>query len=165
MAMPLHTAWQGSDLVVWRDRAEIERIPSSQIERVILACHGHGDSPNELAFALIELANDALLLPAETGIGGRVHFERQAFWAERNCVYWVPAARAPLPRQLRPGHWLLRRDRPGVTRMPRDQLAAVIEQWPLEGPQTWEQRKWQRIARSRAFGPVVHLEPGRTGQG
>jgi len=29
----------------------------------------------------------------------------------------------------------------------------VIERWPLQGPQTWEQRKWRRIERSRPFAP------------
>jgi hypothetical protein len=34
-------------------------------------------------------------------------------------------------------------------RLPHSELAGVIEQWPLEGPQSWEQRKWANIVRSR----------------
>jgi hypothetical protein len=32
-------------------------------------------------------------------------------------------------------------------------LASLVERWPLQGPQTWEQRKWRRIARNRPFAP------------
>jgi hypothetical protein len=155
----LQTTWRGQDLLVYRNDQEIDRIAGAQIERVVLAYRGHGDSPGDLAFALVETAAETVVLPAESGIGGRVHFERQAFWAERNCIYWVALAKVSLPRQLRPGHWLLRRDRPGYDRLPREQLAGLVDGWPLEGPQTWDQRKWQRIARSRALAPLVHLDP------
>jgi hypothetical protein len=30
----------------------------------------------------------------------------------------------------------------------------MIGEWPLEGPQTWEQRKWQRIVKSRLLPPL-----------
>jgi hypothetical protein len=41
-------------------------------------------------------------------------------------------------------------------------LASRIEQWPLEGPQTWDQRKWMRIASSRPFAGLNPLatQPG-----
>ncbi|EHR71940.1 hypothetical protein BurJ1DRAFT_3125 [Burkholderiales bacterium JOSHI_001] len=164
MSMSLHTAWRGNDLMVMRQDREVDRIPANDIRRVILAYRGHGDSPGDLAFALFELAEETVILPAQSGIGGRVHFERQAFWTERNCIYWVALSKVSLPRQLRPGHWLLRRDRPGHVRLAHEQLAGLIDAWPLEGPQTWDQRKWQRIARSRALAPLVHLDEARAGR-
>jgi hypothetical protein len=158
MRTQLHTAWVGMELVVSRDGQEIDRIPAEQIERVILVCRGSGDSPGDLAYALIETATDAVVLPAESGIAGRVHFERQAFWAQHHCIYWVSAAQAALPRRLRPGLWMLGRTRPGYMRVPRTEVSQAIEQWPIEGPQTWEQRKWDRIVKRRMLTP---LPPGQ----
>jgi len=153
--VPLFTAWQGNDLVISRNDEEIDRIPAEAIRRVVLVGHGAGESPGDLAYAILETADEAVVLPAASGIAGRLHFERQAFWAERNCIFWVGESQAPLPRRLRPGLWLLPRQRPGYMRVPRSELAAAIEQWPLEGPQTWEQRKWARIARSRVLTQPV----------
>lgn len=154
MRTQLHTAWQGGELVVMADDREIDRIAADDIQRVVLVCHGAGDSPGDLAFALVETPTDAVVLPPESGIAGRVHFERQAFWAERNCVYWTSESRAALPRRLRPGLWMLRRHKPGYMRVPRSEVDSAIEHWPLEGPQTWEQRKWDRIVKSRLLAPL-----------
>ncbi len=149
----LKTRWEGSDLLVLRGEREIDRIASREIHRVILVCH-RGDSPSDLRFAVVETLTDHILLPAASGIAGRVHFERQAFWLQRPCLYWVDDARAPLPRRLLPGVWLLRRQQPGYMRLAHAELAAVIEQWPLEGPHSWEQRKWARIVRKQLMRPA-----------
>jgi hypothetical protein len=154
----LATRWQGNDLVVLRNDQPIDRIAASEIRRVILVCE-RGDTPSDLSFALIEAASDVVILPAESGIAGRVHFERQSFWAQAPRVYWVDAARAPLPRALRPGLWLLRKHRPGYLRMPAAELAPQIERWPLEGPQSWEQRKWARIEAGRSLQPAKEVRP------
>jgi hypothetical protein len=153
MRSRLHTAWQGQELVVMEDDREIDRIAAEEIQRVVLVCRGAGDTPGDLVFAVIETPADAIVLPADSGIAGRVHFERQAFWAERNCIYWTTESRAALPRRLRPGLWILRRQRPGYLRAPRTELEGAIDHWPLEGPQTWEERKWERIVRSRPLAP------------
>lgn len=149
----LNTRWEGSALLVLRNEQEIDRIPAHEIVRVILACRG-GDSPSKLRFAILETTSDHVLLPATSGIAGRVHFERQSFWLQRPCVYWVDEARAPLPRRLLPGVWLLRRQQPAYMRLPHEQLGGLIAQWPLEGPQSWEQRKWARILRNQLLPPV-----------
>jgi hypothetical protein len=155
MRTELHTAWMGMDLVLTRaDGQEVDRIPAAEIERVVLVCKGAGESPGDLVYAVIETPADAIVVPADSGIAGRVHFERQAFWAERKCIYWVSESQAALPRRLRPGLWMLRRSRPGYMRVPRSEVAAAIEQWPLEGPQTWEQRKWDRIVKRRMLTPL-----------
>jgi hypothetical protein len=149
----LATRWEGADILVFCDGAEVDRIASSDIRRVILACD-RGATPSDLSFAVIDVGADHVILPAESGIAGRVHFERQAFWTQLAGVYWVDAARAALPRRLRPGLWLLRRHRPGYLRLPSVELAPLIDAWPLEGPQTWEQRKWARIAAGRSLPPA-----------
>jgi hypothetical protein len=154
----LATRWEGNELVVLRNDQPIDRIAASDIRRVILVCQ-RGDTPSDLAFALIEAGSDFVILPAESGIAGRVHFERQSFWAARPCVYWVDAARAPLPRALRPGLWLLRKNVPGYLRLSAAELAPQIERWPLEGPQSWEQRKWARIAAGRSLQPAARKNP------
>ena len=153
----LDTRWEGSDLLVLRNEREIDRIGSRDIHRVILACRG-SDSPSDLRFAVVETLAEFILLPAASGIAGRVHFERQGFWMQRPCVYWVDESRAPLPRRLLPGVWLLRRQQPGYVRVPHEELAAVVEKWPIEGPQSWEQRKWARIVRNRLLPPAVRNE-------
>lgn len=161
MHTPWHTAWQGPDLVVFRDDAEVDRFPAAQIERVVFAYRGHGDTPGDLSYAVVELPDEYVLLPAETGFAGRVHFERLSFWAEKQCIYWVPESKASLPARLRRSVWLLRPGAPSYTRVPRGELSSRIEQWPLEGPQTWEQRKWLRIANSRPFAGLNPLtQPG-----
>lgn len=146
------TRWEGDDIVL-RDRdVEIDRIGAAEIHRIILV-NNRDDAPSNLRYVVLETAADHVLLPAETGIAGPVHFERQAFWQQRGCVFWADAARASLPRHLQPGLWLLRRNRPGYMRLPVAELAPVIERWNLEGPQTWEQRKWARIAAQQGLGP------------
>lgn len=145
------TAWQGQDILLYRNDQEVDRLHAPDIERVVLVHRGSGESPGDLVQAVVELGDSCLIFPADTGFAGRVNFERQAFWAERGCVFWVSEARAPLPLRLRRGRWFLGLTEAVFTRVPRAELAPLIARWPLQGPQTWEQRKWRRIARSRPF--------------
>ena len=154
----LATRWEGNDLLVLRNDAVADRIAAADIRRVILVCEG-GDTPSDLSFAVIDTGADHVILPAESGIAGRVHFERQGFWAQHPCIYWVAASHAPLPRALRPGLWLLRRHRPGYLRLPSAEIAPLIDRWPLEGPQTWDQRKWAHIAANRSLPPAKNRTP------
>jgi hypothetical protein len=149
----LATRWEGTDLLVLRNGQVADRIAGAEIERVILVCNG-GDRPSELEYALIETGADHVLLPAESAIAGRVYFERQPFWTQRACIYWLTGRHAPLPRQLYPGVWTLRRHRPAFLRLPASELASLIGQWPIEGPQTWEQRKWARVAANRQLSAL-----------
>ncbi len=143
------TAWQAQDIVVYRDDVEVDRVDASSMERVVLVHRGSGESPGDLLFAVVELADDCLLFPADTGFAGRVNFERQAFWAQRACIYWASVAHASLPMRLRRGRFGLGTLQ--FRRLPRSELAPLLERWVLQGPQTWEQRKWHRIERSRPF--------------
>ncbi len=151
MSTPWHTTWQGPDIVVFHNDKEVDRFTASLVERIIFVHRGNGDTPGDLQYAVVELPEEIILLPAETGFAGRVNFERLSYWSERQCIYWVPESKAPLPGRLRRGLWLLRPSAPSYGRLPRSELASRIEQWPLVGPQTWEQRKWMRIAQSRPF--------------
>jgi hypothetical protein len=152
---PIATRWEGTDLVVSRDAAEVDRLRGADIRRVILVCEG-GDTPSELQYAVIETATEHVLLPAASGIAARVYFERQLYWTQRACIYWVTGRHTPLPRHLCTGVWLLRRNRPAYMRLPVSELAALLAQWPLEGPQTWEQRKWANIAVTRSLAELSH---------
>ena len=150
----LTTRWEGTDLVVLRNQQVTDRIAAADIRRVLLVCRG-GDTPADLDFAIIETATDHVLLPADSGIAACVYFERQSYWTERSCVYWVTGRHAPLPRRLCAGVWLLRRHRPAYLRLQASELAPLLEQWPLQGPQTWEQRKWAQITSKRHLAAVT----------
>jgi hypothetical protein len=150
----LHTRWQSMELIVSRDGSEIDRVAAHDIERVVLVYRDRGDTPGDLAYAVLQTREHHLLFPPESGIAGRVHFERQQFWNDRRCVYWAPLGKAHLPRKLCPGLWILRLHKPAFVRLPREELAPVIAQWPLEGPQSWDERKVARIARARPFGAL-----------
>ena len=149
----LSTRWEGEELLVLDGDVLIDRLSAREIRRVILVCDG-SDAPSDLAFAVIETADEHLVFPPESGIAGRVHFERQAFWSQRACTYWTSAVYARLPRQVLGGVWPLRRHKPGYLRVPAAELAATIEAWPLEGPHSWEQRKWARITANRSLPPA-----------
>jgi hypothetical protein len=151
MSNTWRTAWQGQDIVVFRDEAEVDRVNAAQIERIVFVYAGTGDSPGDLQFAVVATPDDCIIFPAETGFAGRVNFERIDYWANRGCVFWVPHAKAPLPMRLRRGRWLRLAASPAYMRVPRGELQPLVDHWPLEGPQTWEQRKWRRIERSRPF--------------
>ena len=155
------TAWQGQDIVVFRDDTEIDRINAAQIERVVFVYGGTGESAGDLLHAVVETHDDFRLFPAETGFAGRVNFERVDYWASRACVYWVHQSQAPLPLRLRRGRWWLRMSGPAYTRMPHSELGPVLDPWPLEGPQTWDQRKWRRIERSRPFAATDETHRAR----
>lgn len=158
MAVRWHTLWQGKDIVVFRDDVEVDRFAADRIERIVFVHQGQGDLPTDLVFTVVDLAEESLLFPAETGFAGRVHFERQAYWAERACIYWAPQARAALPPRVRRTHWWQQLRgltlSPGFVRVPRADLADAMQRWPLTGPQTWEQRKWRRIERSQPFSSI-----------
>ncbi|HET7525403.1 MAG TPA: hypothetical protein VFK10_05615 [Burkholderiaceae bacterium] len=161
MSALLQTRWQAMDLIVSRDGQEVDRVGACDIERIILVYRDRGDTPGDLAYAVLQTREHDLLFPPESGIAGRVHFERQLFWGERRCVYWAPLAKAALPRKLCVGLWILRQHKPAFVRLPRAELRDVIAQWPLEGPQSWDERKVARIARARPF-PALRPAPNST---
>src|SRR3954447_23065696 len=103
-----HTRWQGQEIAVFRNDAEVDRLNADQIERVFLLHRGSGESPGDVVQVLVEMADECIVFGAETGFASRLNFERQAWWAERACVHWVSHSRAPLPLRLRTGAGFLR---------------------------------------------------------
>lgn len=143
------TLWAGDDIVVLRNDAEVERVHAPAIRRVIFVqCVEH---VGELSFALLELADDYLVLPADTGIAARVNLERPAFWADKACLYWSDELSARLPAQCMARRGLSLARHPCVRRIARAELAPLVEHWLLEGPQSDEQRRWLAIERARPF--------------
>lgn len=145
------TLWQQQDIVVYRDEVEFDRFAATRIECVYLVYRGHGDSPGDIGVSVVELDDGYALFEAETGFAGRVNFERHAFWQEKECVYWVSAASAALPWRLRLGAWPGNSPARAYRRLERNEIEGCVANWALEGPQTWEDRKRQRIERARPF--------------
>lgn len=149
------TAWSGTDIVVRRNDIEVDRLHTPDIRRIVFVQAADARSVGDLSFALVELDNEFVLFPTETGFAGRVHFERQAFWATKACTYWANTLTARLPaRWLCRRGFMLARRRPRYGRIPRAELAPVVEHWLIEGPNSWDERRWQRIERSRPFARV-----------
>jgi hypothetical protein len=166
----LHTAWKGQDIVIYRNEVQIDRLRSEDIERVVLVHRGDGHIPGDLQLVLFVMADEVVGLPAETGITGRILFERLSFWSQRDCIYWVSARKVQLPESLRRCRvGLLGQVREPVVRVPRAQVEAALEQWPTEGPQTWDARKQQRIELAKPFSRASldtrPLDPATLGSG
>lgn len=148
------TLWQQRDIVVYRDEVEVDRIAADRIARVCLVYRGSGHFPGDVVQSIVELAdNDGyVLFESNTGFAGRVNFERQDFWRERACVHWVAAARAVMPWRLRFASWRGDTVSRAFRRLSHDELAGHVGRWPLEGPETWDERKHRRIEQTRPFG-------------
>ena len=149
------TAWQGQDIVVYRTHGkteeEVGRLHAPHIQRVIFVFRSSGERLSDIRFALVELPEEVVLMPMETGFSGRVHFERQAFWGERANIYWASYNDAPQAVRRATGGWWSRFWGLTYGPIPREGLAAAIDAWTMEGPQTWEQRKWAHIAKNQPF--------------
>ena len=146
------TLWQQQDIVVYRDDIEVDRIAASRIGSVYLVYRGQGDSPGDIGVSMVELDDGYALFEAQTGFAGRVNFERHAFWREKACVYWVPAASAALPWRLRLGAWTGSAPARAYRRLERSEIEGCVANWAVEGPETWEDRKKRRMQRNRPFG-------------
>lgn len=155
-----HTLWSGMDIVLLRNDVEVDRLHAPDIGRIVFVQPADTLSASELSYALVELPDAFVVLPAETGFAGRVHFERQAFWAGKACIYWADAAVAQLPPRClaRRGLALVKRA-PCYARLPKEDLAPLLEHWPLEGPHSWDERRWQRIERARPFATAGESRP------
>lgn len=156
-----NTVWHGVEILVQRNETEVDRLYAPDIQRIIFVHPGDTENAANLSFALVELPDEFVVLPAETGFAGRVHFERQAFWASKACIYWADTSFVRLPPNCleRRGFALTRRA-PRYLRVPRAELATVIERWPLEGPHSWDERRWRRIERSRPFANLPETRQG-----
>ena len=71
MNLNWRTAWLGQDIVVYRDGEVVDRVHAPDIQRVIFVYRNAGDTPGDLAFAMVELADEHVIFPPETGFAGR----------------------------------------------------------------------------------------------
>ena len=149
------TAWQGQDIVVYRAHGQTEeeagRLHAPHIERVIFVFRSSGERLSDIRFALVQTSAEVILVPIETGFSSRVHFERQAFWAERANIYWAAYNDAPQAIKRATGGWWSRLRGLKYGPIPSEGVATAIDTWTMEGPQTWEQRKWEHIAKNQPF--------------
>ena len=53
---------------------------------------------------------------------------------------------------------MLARRSPRYGRVPRADLDALVDQWLIEGPCSWDERRWQRFERSV---PFAHIDTRR----
>ncbi|WP_353093879.1 hypothetical protein [Methylibium sp.] len=153
------TAWSGADIVVRRNSSEVDRLHTPDIRRIVFVQAADAQGAADPSFALVELDAEFVVFPTETGFAGRVHFERQAFWAAKACTYWTNTVTARLPAHcLRRRGFLLAQRGPRFGRVPRADLDALVDQWLIEGPCSWDERRWQRFERSV---PFAHIDTRR----
>jgi len=148
---PLSTSWQADEIVVTRGDEWVEQLHADEIERVTLVHCAAGESPSEVCAAIFDLPDRVVLLDAASGITGRILFERQSYWSQRNCIYWVSERSVAWPDGPSDSRWWPSRHRPRHLRLTPAAAAALFDRSDLSGPHTWEQRKQYRIERRRLF--------------
>ena len=152
----LRTSWQADEIVVTRGDEWIDHLRADEIGRVTLVHAAKGESPVDVRAAIFEMPDRAVLLGAASGIAGRVLFERQAFWAQRNCIYWVNERCVAWPEIQGETRWPFARHMPQHRPLTLAAAIALHEHAELTGPHTWDQRKQYRIERRRLFpGGVI----------
>lgn len=159
------TRWQADEIVVARGDEVIDRLRADDIARVLLVHAGEGESPAEVRAALFEMVDRTVVLGAASGIAGRVLFERQAYWSQRNCIYWVGELGVAWTAVLGHHRWPLAHPRlPQHRTLTRAAAASLLEHAQLTGPHTWDERKRHRIERRRPFpGRAVGDAPAHSG--
>ena len=60
------TAWQGQDIVIFRNEAEFDRLHAPDIDRIVLVHRGSGESPGDLVQAVVEIGESCLIFPIDT---------------------------------------------------------------------------------------------------
>jgi hypothetical protein len=162
--LPLKTGWRGDEIVVMRGNEVVDRLRAVEIERVTLIHAGEGESPGEVRAALFEMTGRVVVLGAVSGIAGRVLFERQAHWSQRNCIYWINEQRVRWPPARRESRWAFGHRVPQHLALAPAAAAAVLERSSATGPHTWDQRKQRRIERRRPFpGHVIGAAHSHSG--
>jgi len=162
---PVRTCWRADEIVVTQGGELIDRLPAGEIERVTLVHAGEGESPGDVLAALFDMADRAVLLSAASGIAGRVLFERQAYWSQRDCIYWVDQRRVSWPSALGETRWPFGRPRVAQHRtLTPAAVASLLERAEVTGPHTWDERKRHRIERRRPFpGRAIGATPVHSG--
>jgi hypothetical protein len=149
---PVKTCWRADEIVVTQGGQLIDRLRATRIDRVTLVHTGEGESPGEVRAALFQTVGRAVLLGAESGIAGRVLFERQAYWSQRRCIYWVAEGDVDWPMVFGKSRWPFGRPHlPHHCCLTSTAVATLLDRAVPSGPHTWDQRKQRRIERRRPF--------------
>jgi hypothetical protein len=159
------TCWRADEIVVTQGGELVDRLRAGAIERVTLVHAGEGESPGEVRAALFEMTDRVVVLGAASGIAGRVLFERQAYWSQRNCIYWVDQRRVAWTSVVGEPRWPLVRTRvPQHRTLTPAAAASLLERAQVTGPHTWNERKRHRIERRRPFpGHAIAATPVHSG--
>jgi hypothetical protein len=161
---PLRTSWQADEIIVTRGDELIDHLRADDIDRVTLVHAGEGEMPGDVRAAIFEMSDRVVLICAASGIAGRVLFERQAFWARRNCIYWVSERSVSWPEMPGESRWLFTRRVPQHRELPPAAASALVERSEVTGPHTWDQRKQRRIERRRPFrGRAIGVTQSHSG--
>jgi hypothetical protein len=147
----LRSSWQADEIVVTRGDELIDHLRADEIDRVTLVHADEGDSPGEVRAAIFELPDRVVLLGAASGIAGRVLFERQAYWSQRNCIYWVSERFVSCSEIQGESRWPFARQVPQHRQLTLAAARSLLERCDVTGPHTWDQRKLVRIERRRPF--------------
>jgi hypothetical protein len=147
----LRSHWQGDEIVVTRGDELVDHLRADEIQRVTLVHADKGDSPGEVRAALFELPDRIVLLGAASGIAGRVLFERQAYWSQRDCIYWISERCVSWSEIRGESRWPFSRQLPQHRQLTRAAGTSLLDRADVTGPHTWDQRKQHRIERRRPF--------------
>jgi hypothetical protein len=148
---PLRSNWQGDEIVVTRGDELIDHLRADDIGSVTLVHADEGDSPGQVRAAIFELPDRVVWLGAASGIAGRVLFERQAYWSQRNCIYWVSERSVSWSEIQSESRWPFSRQLPQHRQLTPAAARSLLDPSDVTGPHTWDQRKQHRIERRRPF--------------
>jgi len=162
---PVETHWRADEIVVTQGNQLIDRLRAGRIDRVTLVHTGEGESPGDVCAALFQTAGRAVLLGAASGIAGRVLFERQAYWSQRSCIYWVAERSVAWASVFGASRWPFARPHlPQHCTLTPTAVATLLDRAVPSGPHTWDQRKQHRIERRRPFrGHATRATPMHSG--
>jgi len=162
---PVKTCWRGDEILVTQGVQLIDRLRARRIDRVTLVHAGEGESPSEVRVALFHTAGRVVLLGTQSGIAGRVLFERQAYWTQRRCIYWVAERSVDWPSIFGAACWPFARPHlPQHCTLTSTAVATLLDRAVPSGPHTWDQRKQHRIERRRPFrGHAIAATPVHAG--
>ena len=69
------TAWQGQEIVVYREEQAVDRVHAQDIARVVFVHQGVGDSPGDLLYAIVETTDPKALYALVTQWGDLLKLE------------------------------------------------------------------------------------------
>ena len=87
------TAWQGQDIVVFHDEAEVDRLNAGRIERIVFVYAGSGDSVGDLQYAVVETVAQLSESDGLLGREARLPSGTVLVWGEKDSIFPLVDAR------------------------------------------------------------------------